>query len=111
MLMHHKYHIKADEQFNPDNCPMVTSQLIALQEELAEIPAENKVNIVVSYLKNHSISKDWINSNPKLTDKMISGSLAVSQIEAYFDSCKGNMMFLNDFENFIKMQFQKKKFE
>src|SRR4051794_3068694 len=100
MLVHPKYEIKAGEQFNPHSCPMVTSQLIALQEELAEIPAENKVDIVVSYLKNHSLRKDWINSNPKLTDRMISGSLAVSQIEAYFDSCKGNTMFLNDFENF-----------
>jgi hypothetical protein len=107
--MHRKYHIKDGEQFNADNYPMVTSQLIALREELAEIPAENKVSIVLSYLKNHSIRKDWINSNPKLTDKMISGSLAVSQIEAVFDSCKGNMIFLNEFENFIKMQFQKNR--
>lgn len=43
--MCHKYHIKTGEQFNPDSCPMVTSQLVALQEELAEIPAENKVNL------------------------------------------------------------------
>jgi hypothetical protein len=90
---------------------MVTSQVDALQKELAEFPQENKENIVVSYLKNHSINTDWISSNPKLTDKMTSGSLDVSQIEAYFDCCKGNTIFRNDFENFIRLQFRKATFE
>ena len=111
MLMHQKYHIKAGDRFNADNSPMVATQVNALQKELAEFPQENKENIVVSYLKNHSIKTEWILSNPKLTYKVTSGTLAISEIEAYFEYSKGNIIFQNDLENFIKLQLRKTNVE
>ena len=42
MLMHQKNHIKAGERFNPDSCPMVTSQVDTLQKELAEFRKKTK---------------------------------------------------------------------
>jgi len=107
MLSHSKYNIEDGEQFSPENCPTVVSQLTALQEGIAQLPEHNKVDIIISYLKNHSIKIDLINSNPPVTEKMTSGLFAVSHIEAYFDGCKSNQPFLLDFEHFIKRQFQK----
>jgi len=107
MLSQFKYKIEDGERFSPENCPTVVSQLHALQEGIALLPEYNKVDIIISYLKNHSIKIDLINSNPRVTEKMTSGSFAVSHIEAYFDGCKSNQSFLLDFEHFIERQFQK----
>lgn len=105
--MYNKYQIKDGELFKPDNCPMVKNEVIALQQSLAEFSPANKVNIVLSYLKNHSINSVWLKTNPELVYKLSSGGLAVSHIEAYFDECKGNVVFLEDFENFIKMELER----
>ena len=50
-------------------------------------------------------------NNPKLTYKLTSGKLAVSEIEAYFENSKGNIIFQNDLENFIKLRLRKTKVE
>lgn len=104
--MQHKYEIKAGEQFNADDCPMVMSQLVALQEGMANLPGINKDDIVISFLKHHSISNEWIRRNPEVANKMIGGSFAVSQIEAYFEGCKDNKTFLTEFEKAIRATLQ-----
>ena len=104
--MQHKYEIKAGEQFNAGNCPMVMSQLVALQEGMARLPRINKDDIVISFLKNHSISNEWIASNHEVAEQMIAGSFAVSQIEAYFEGCKDNKTVLTEFEKVIKATLQ-----
>jgi hypothetical protein len=104
--MQHKYEIKADEQFNADNSPIVISQLVALQKGMARLPGINKDDIVISFLKNHSISNEWIASNPEVAEQMITGSFAVSEIEAYFEGCKDNKTVLTEFEKVIKATLQ-----
>ena len=104
-----KYEIKAGERFNADNCPMVISQLVELQEGMARFPGNNKDYIVISFLKNHSISNEWIASNPEVAQQMITGSFAVSQIEAYFEGCKHNEAVLTEFEKLIRAALQHTK--
>jgi hypothetical protein len=109
--MQHKYDIKAGEQFNANSCPLVMSQLVALQEGMTGLPRINKDDIVISFLKDHSINNDWIASNPEVARQMIAGLLAVSQIEAYFEGCKDNKTFLTEFEKVIRATFEGTKQE
>lgn len=107
MKQYHKYSITESENFEPGNCPDVVNQIITLRDQLAELPQETKINIIISFLKDHCINTAWINKNPGVANKMVSGTLAISEIEKYFESCKTNKIFLKDFENFIREQFQK----
>jgi hypothetical protein len=107
----HYYRIEEGEQFNSINCPMVVGQLLSLKEGMALLPHVNKDDIVISFLKDHSIKNDWIASNPEVSATMITSSFAVSHIEAYFESCKGNTSFSNSFESFIKNYFSTGKRE
>ena len=109
--MLHKYVIENGEQFNGDNCPKVMSELNALQEGMALLPRINKDDIIISFLKNHSISNEWIESNPEVAKEMSTSSFAVSELEAYFEGCKDNKSFLTDFEKMIRTTFQGAKAE
>ena len=104
--MQHRYIIKNGEQFNAHNCPTVMSQLKALQEGMAGLPLINKDDIVISFLKNHSVSNEWIASNPEVAKKMCTSSFAVFELEAYFEGCKDNKSFLADFEKTIRTTLQ-----
>src|SRR5437867_3314504 len=107
--MQHKDEIKAGEQFNADKYPIVISQLVALREGMAGLPSINKDHIVISFLKNHSISNKWIASNPEVAEQLTAGLFGVSQIEAYFDGCKDNKTALTEFEKVISAVLKGRK--
>jgi hypothetical protein len=98
------YHVGNNEQFSSANFPNVALELTALNEGISHIPIYFKGEILISYLKDHSLKTDWIDANPALAKLVTSGFLKTSHIEALFESCRRNKPFLSDFEAYMNKQ-------
>jgi hypothetical protein len=92
------------EKFNPENYPMAVHELSALSQGISEISIYYKVEIIVSYIKDHCLKNDWIDANPALTRLITSGFFKTSHLESLFESCRSNKVFLKDFEDYISTQ-------
>ncbi|AEV96427.1 hypothetical protein A4D02_19905 [Niastella koreensis] len=99
-----KITIKDNEMFNPLNFPNAISELAALRSGVSDAPIYFKVEIIVSYLKNHTLSISWIDANPVLTRMVTSGFFKTSHLESIFESGRYNNIFLRDFERYITKQ-------
>lgn len=96
--------IKDSEKFNPENHPHAIHELSALSQGISHISIYFKVEIVVSFLKDHCLRTDWIHANLPLTRMMTSGFFKTSNLESLFESCRSNKVFLTEFEHYIGKQ-------
>jgi hypothetical protein len=90
------------EKFNPDNYPKMVAELATMLQNINHISVYYKKDIVVSYLKDHSIKTEWISANPNLAELMASGKLSTTHMETLFESCRWNKAFRTDLERYIK---------
>ena len=90
------------QKFNPNDYPKVVLEITQMLEKIHHIPVYFKRDIIISFLKDHSLKKDWIAANPALTQMFTSGVFVTGNIESLFESCRWNKAFRNDFEAYIK---------
>jgi hypothetical protein len=102
MLKYKHYNIKDSDNFNEFDFPNVVSELELLKEGLSHLPDIHKDDILISYLKDHSVKVDWTNDNPKIMETISNGSLITSHLQWLFESCQTHERFTADFEYFIK---------
>jgi hypothetical protein len=93
--------IKDYEKFSPANHPIAFHELSVLSQGIAHIAIYFKVEIIISYLKDHSLKTNWVEANPALARMITSGFFKTSHLESLFESCRNNKDFLNDFEGHI----------
>lgn len=96
--------IRNIEKFNPLNFPNAMSELAALRSGISDVPIYFKVEIIVSFLKNHTLPIAWIDANPVLTRMITSGFFKTSYLESLFESARDNKIFLQDLEDHINKQ-------
>lgn len=94
----------SEDIFNPEKTPEMVKELSALNEGTAHTPVYFKTEIIISYLKNHSLKNEWITANPKLADIMINGLFKTKHIESLFDYCRMNQSYRRSYENYIQQQ-------
>jgi len=98
--------IKPCELFELNVYPFLTNEISLIKNSIAD---EDKIlvpEIIISYCKNHSISKDLNNANPNLSRKIINGNLNLDLIERLFEVNKGNNKFMEGFEAFLKLNLR-----
>jgi hypothetical protein len=96
--------IKDYQTFSPANYPKAFHELFVLNQGISQIAIYFKVEIIVSYLKDHSLKTDWVEANPALSRMITSGFFKTSHLESLFESCRNNKIFLNDFEEHVSRQ-------
>jgi hypothetical protein len=96
------YDIKDSDRFNPYNYPEVSHELDSLFSAAYLFTTPEKENIIISYLKNHSLHSHWLKEHKSLCDLMTDGKCSTGHIEAMFEACKGNLQFLHSFEEYIR---------
>jgi len=106
MKQYNKYLIRPTDQFDPGNFTSVTDEIQLINEETVGLPSLFKVEILVSFLKDHSFENNWTKANPELTDLVKSGSLLKGNIESLFESCRSNQAFRKDLETYLKKEFE-----
>jgi hypothetical protein len=106
MKQYNKYLVRSTDQFDPVNFSSVTEEIQLINEETASLPPLFKVEILLSFLKGHSLENNWTKANPELTDLVASGSLFKGSIESLFESCRSNPAFRQDLETYLKKEFE-----
>ena len=105
--MHHqkKYSVKNDDVFEPGKFALVNEEIILINDKTVALPVIFKASIIISFLKDHSLSNEWIKANPELTKSVTSGSLFTGAIESLFEACRTNILFQKQLETFLIAQF------
>ena len=116
MKQYNKYLVRSTDQFDPVNFSSVTDEIQLINEGTVSLPPFFKVEILISFLKDHFPENNWTKANPELTDLVTSGSLLKGNIESLFESCHSNPAFRQDLETYLKKEFeganpQEKRFE
>lgn len=106
--MFNTFIIRDNERFIPQNFPNIVDELIGIKEGIAHLAIYFKAEIIVSYLRDHSLQTAWIEGNPPLAKMITSGSLQTSQLEGLFESCRNNKPFLKGLEDYLQIQLLKK---
>ena len=101
-----KYNILKGDNFNSINFPDVVKELAAIQISLEGYDSHHKSEIVISFLKDHSIQMRLIPGNKKMIKAINSTFRSTSHIESLFDSCRENKSFLNGFERYIQGELE-----
>ncbi len=102
MNRYNKYNIKEKDRFDINDFPKVQVELEDMLKATEGIPATNKEKIIINYLRDHSLEKEWMDSNPELIQLLKSGQFIPTHIEALFESCRANKHFLRGFEDYIR---------
>jgi hypothetical protein len=90
------------KSFDPHDYPKMVAEIEQVAKDLLAFPMYFRKEIFISYVKNHSIRTEWINANPSLANKVISGSLSTENIGKLFEGSRWNNSFCLDFERFIR---------
>lgn len=101
MYQHKQFTLKNNEIFEPGRFASIREEIILINERTASLPAAFKANIIVTFLKDHSLSNEWIKANPQLTRSVTGGSLFTGAAEALFEASKGNILFQKQLETFL----------
>lgn len=96
--------IQHNNSFDPKDFPEVCEELESIKKSIVHEPVYFKVEILVSFIRNHCLRTGWIDANPSLSKMLTSGALKISLLEALFASGKKNSNFLTTLENYIRRQ-------
>jgi hypothetical protein len=102
-MFYNKYLIKDSDHFEPMDFPQLMDDLDTIQAAIAETPETSRSEMLLTFLKEHSLGKDLIASNPRLASMITSGTLPLSGLQALFDSCRKHTSFGNQLENHIRL--------
>jgi len=105
MRKYNKFLIKNTDQFDPEYFLSVSEEVANIKERTEHSPSPFKAEIIVSFLKDHSLENDWMKANPDLTELVTSGLLFSGCIESLFDSCRENPVFRQHLEIYLTKQF------
>jgi hypothetical protein len=107
MKQYNKYLIRSTDQFDPVNFSSVDDEIQLINKGTVSLPAFFKGDILISFLKDHSLENDWTEANPELTDLVTSGSLFKGNIESLFESSRSNEVFRQDLEIYLRKEFER----
>lgn len=96
------YHIKDTDRFNPYLFPEVKEELDALFSGMYTFTSADKENIIICFLKNHSLHSHWLREQPDICRLLTEGKYRTSNIESLFEAAAGNRQFLHSFEEYIR---------
>lgn len=100
------YVVKDNDVFIPQNFPFVEEELLLLMKDTYMVADQFKQDIVVSYVKNHSILVTWSKANTALVTLLTSGSIKIHHLEALFGASVNNKPFQDTLEQYIKAVMQ-----
>lgn len=90
------------KQFTVGDHSYLQAELGEIKSKCANIPSRQRAEILISYLKNHSLSKELLIANPGFCRFIIEESSSTTQIEALFFSNRENPVFVQGLEKYIR---------
>ena len=97
---------KMPDRFDAEIYPDVLREIKGIAHPIACVAGRFKNQIVISFLRDHSIRTDWTVGNDNFVKMVTSGSLKIRYIETLFEVNRGNRKFINDFERYIDIELR-----
>src|SRR5690606_35745017 len=104
--MYNLHKVTKDDSFQYELYPNAVDELEEIRRNTLRMSGHFKSEIIISYLKDHSLDMHWIAKNPKLAKYITSRLVSTSHLESLFESCRENNSFLNEFEAFVRTKLQ-----
>lgn len=105
MFTLNKFLIRPTDQFDPEYFKIINEEIAIVNTKTVDLPGLFKPEIIISFLKNHSIRNDFMKANPGLSALVTSGSLFTGHLESLFASCLNNPGYRQDFEAYLLKKF------
>lgn len=102
MIPYHQYSIKQTDLFDANDFPAIQLELADLKTASRDIVAGNKTDILLSFLKNHSIKTAWFDKNREFIALLTGGYFKTSHLEALFESGRSHPAFMAGFEEYFE---------
>ncbi len=94
------------DHFTLLNHPKVFKEIHMMTSHVNEVRGTFKREILISFLRDHSIKVEWLVDNDLLVQMITSGSLKVYHTERLFESMRSNKLFLSDLEDHIEVELE-----
>lgn len=101
MLTFQKFAVQPTDRFQAINFPTLDNSLQQVAAQLAREPYGPKAEMLLSFVKNHSISSQLVSDHPKLAQMISTKSMPLQVMEDLFESSKTNQSFRKDLEEYI----------
>lgn len=100
--MYQKFLIRETDRFDPTHFPQLQASLEKIVEQLNREPAGPKAEMLLSFVKDHSINSQFVLNHPKLATLISTKELPVGVMEELFESSRNNPLFKQDLEAYIR---------
>lgn len=100
--MFQKFLIRNTGQFIPSDFPQLEESLQQLAAQLAGKYEGPKTEMILSFVKDHSIRSQQVKDYPELAKLISSGSLPLYVMETLFDSSRPYPVFRKQLEEYLK---------
>lgn len=97
------FQVAESDDFHPSDFPLITTELTALKERIEHLRHADNGAIVISYLKDHAIQTNMVQSHAGLVHILTSKG-ASPYLEDLFMCSKENKRFLLSLENYLTTQ-------
>jgi hypothetical protein len=104
--MNSKYTITINDVFIAADYADITDELILFKQSSSALSNSHTATMLISFLKDHMISSALVNSYPELVSLITSRQTRIKHLELLFESCRANLTFQKDFENYIRHQLE-----
>jgi len=89
------------DYFTADAYPEVMKEIRVMVHNVSKIDGTFKQEILLSYLRDHSVKVSWLVDNDPLVNMVTTGSLRSFHTEKLFETKRSNKSFLADLEGYI----------
>ena len=97
-----KFLIRDTDRFVPSEYPHLEENLQQAAAQLANWSAGPKTEMMLSFVKDHSISSQQVKDHPELAKFISSHALPLHEMEALFEASRQNLLFRKQLENYIE---------
>ena len=89
-------------KFEPQSFLEIHSELDIISKEFAENPNPNNIEILISYLRFHTIKANLLENNKIICEKILNGKIKINFLEQLFNNQKENIEFISDLEKYVR---------
>lgn len=105
MSVYHKFLIRETDHFDPVNFPQLEGCLQTIVEQLNREPAGPKTEMLLSFVKDHSLPSQHVADYPRLASLISTRSLPLAVVEDLFESSRSNLLFKKELEAHVRSYF------
>jgi hypothetical protein len=100
--MNQLYHIKESDNFHSHDYLEVGKDLTSIRQALVHLHSSSKAEMIISYYNDHCLAAESVKKYPELAKLITSHQFKAIHLEALFEACRKNNIFLFTLKDHIR---------